>query len=48
MCCDAQLFSSIEKCDEKKIKLGDTREVSCNQKGTVDVLLKLHARASPF
>ena len=48
MCCDSRLFSAIATCNEKKICLGDTREVKCNQNGNVYVLLKPDKNAKPF
>lgn len=48
MCCDVRLFSSLENCDEKRIKLGDTREVLCTQKGVVDIEVKIHPDVKPF
>ena len=45
---DIDLFSSLNDCDEKKIRLGDRREVNCNKTGTVDILLKVTAQSSPF
>ena len=40
MCYEAYKFSSLAPCEQKNIRLGDTREVTCDKSGIFDLLLK--------